>query len=80
MFWIFHMELPNEAPFPLSKRYYDHCKNVFYSFSEQQLSGKHIPSSKSCNLLVQTVIEKMESSRERLLKKICFKAVPGVNC
>ena len=49
--------------FPLSSRCYDHCKNVFYPFSYQQLSGKHSPSSKSCNLLVQTIIEKMESTR-----------------
>ena len=36
------MELPNEAFFTLSNLYYDHCKNVFYPFSWQQLSGKHI--------------------------------------
>ena len=48
---------------PFNNRYYDHCKNVFYPFSQQQFSGKHIPSSKSCNLLVQTIIEKMEPSR-----------------
>ena len=59
------MELPNEAYFPLSNRYYNHCKNVFYPFPEQQLSGKHIPSSKSCNLLLETITEKMKSKRER---------------
>ena len=55
--------LRDEELFPLSSRCYDHCKNVFYPFSYQQLSGKHTPSSKSCNLLVQTIIEKMESTR-----------------
>ena len=55
--------LRDEELFPLSSRCYDHCKNVFYPFSYQQLSGKHSPSSKSCNLLVQTIIEKMESNR-----------------
>ena len=44
----FNMELPNEAFFLLSNRCYDYCKNVFYPFSLQQFSGKHIPSSKSC--------------------------------
>ena len=44
----FYMQFPNEASFPLSNRCYDYCKNVFYPFSLQQLSGKHIPSSKSC--------------------------------
>ena len=29
----FHMELPNEASFPLSNGCYDHCKNVFYRIS-----------------------------------------------
>ena len=29
----------------------------------QQLYGKQFSSSKSCNLLVQTIIEKMESNR-----------------
>ena len=29
----FNMELPSEASFPLSNRYYDHCKNIFYPFS-----------------------------------------------
>ena len=47
-----------EVFFPLSNRCYDHCKNVFFPFSYKQLSGKHIPSSKSCNLLVQTIIKK----------------------
>ena len=61
--WIISMELPSDASFPLSNRYFDHCKSVFYPFSQQQLSGKDIPSSKSCNLLVQTIIEKMESDR-----------------
>ena len=46
----FNMELSNEASISLSNRCYDHCKNVFYWFSWKQLSGKHIPSSKSCNL------------------------------
>ena len=53
-----------------------------YTFSWQQLSGKHIPSRKSCNLLVlvQTIIEKMDSNKQRLLKKICHKVVSCVNC
>ena len=59
----FNMELPNEEFSPLSNRWYDHSKNVFYPFLWQQLSRKHTPSSKSCNLFVQTMIEKMESSR-----------------
>ena len=59
----FNMELPNEEFYPLRNRCYDHCKNVFYPFSEQQLSGKHISSSKSCNLSVQAITEKMESNR-----------------
>ena len=74
------MELPNEASFPLSKRYYNHCKNVFYPFLQQQLSGKHTLSSKPCNFLVQTIIEKMDSNRYRLLTKICHKVVFYVNC
>ena len=53
----FNMELPNEAFSPLSNRFYDHCKNDVYPFSWQHLSGKHISSSKSCNLLVQTITE-----------------------
>ena len=62
-FGWFKMELPNEEFSPLSNRWYDHSKNVFYPFLWQQLSRKHTPSSKSCNLFVQTMIEKMESSR-----------------
>ena len=73
------MELPSEASFPLSKRYYDHCKNIFYPFSKQQLSGKHIPSSKSWNLLVLTIIEKMESTdkitEENLSQKLYLVSV-----
>ena len=38
-------------------------KMIFYPFLWQQLSREHTPSSKSCTLLVQTMIEKMESSR-----------------
>ena len=57
----FNMELLNEAFFSFSNGCYNHCKNFFYPFPNQ--SGKHIPSSKSCNLLVQTMIEKMESGR-----------------
>ena len=57
----FNMELPNEAFFLVNNRCYDHCKNVFYPFSlQQQFSGKHIPSSKSSNILVQTITDKME--------------------
>ena len=48
----FNMELPNEASFALNNHCYDHCKNIFYPFSKQQLLGKDIPSSKSWKLLV----------------------------
>ena len=37
-------------------------------------------SSKSCNLLVQTIIEKMESNRQRLLKNICHKVQSCILC
>ena len=67
------MELPSETAFPLSNRYYDHCKNVFYIFSMQQLSGKHIPSLKSCSLLVLTITEQMESNNtEEIWHKSCI--------
>ena len=75
----FNMELPNEDFFPISNRCYDHCKILLYPFLLQQLSGKHIPSSKSCNLLVQTITEKKESNRWRLLKKNCHKVASCVN-
>ena len=55
--------LRDEELFPLSSRCYDHCKTVFYPFSYQQLSEKHSLSSISCNLLVKTKTEKMESTR-----------------
>ena len=31
--WIINIELPSQASFPPSNRYYDHFENVFYSFS-----------------------------------------------
>ena len=57
------MELPSEEFLPFSKHCHDYGKNVFYTFSQQHLSGKHIPSLKSCSLLVQVVTEKMKSNR-----------------
>ena len=59
----FDMELPSEEFLPFSKHCHDYGKNVFYTFSQQHLSGKHIPSLKSCSLLVQVVTEKMKSNR-----------------
>ena len=76
----FNMKLTNEALISLSNRCYDHCKNVFYPFSLQELSRKPVPSWKWCNLLVQTITEKMESNRQRLMKKICHRVVSCVNC
>ena len=67
----FNIKVPNEEFFLLSNRCYDHCKNVFYPFLKHQLSVKHIPSSKSCNLLFRTMTEKMEPERSKLLKEIC---------
>ena len=63
------MPWSSEASFSLNNRYYDHCKNVFYPFSYQQLSGKHIPWSKSCSVLILTITEKMESNKKDYWKK-----------
>ena len=48
----FNMELPNEIFFVLATIAIITIKMFFYPFLSQQLSEKHIPSSKSCNLLV----------------------------
>ena len=50
----FNIELPNEAFFTLSNHCYDYSKNVFYPFSWQQLSGKHIPFTKIMQPISQT--------------------------
>ena len=76
------MELPRKSSFLLSNCYHDHCKNVPYPFSQQQLSGKHIPSSKSFNLLVlyhSALVQHISPNYNcengvkqiRLLQKIC---------
>ena len=59
---LFNMELPIDAFFPLSNRCCDHCKNVFYSFSQQQLSGKHIPSFK----IMQPRVKQINITEENL--------------
>ena len=54
-------------------------KNVFYLF--QQLLGKQRSSSKSCNLLVQTIPQKIKSNRRKIeekLKKNCQKVASCV--
>ena len=45
-------------------------KNVFYLFPQQQLLGKQRSSSKSFNVLVQTIPQKINSNRRKIEKKI----------
>ena len=52
------------------------ARPVSICHSKQQLSGKHIPSSKSYSLLAQTITEKMEPSDKdywrKFVKKLCL--------
>ena len=64
------MEIPNEASFLFSRG-----KDVREKIAA--VVRKHIPS---CNLLIKTIIEKMESNRSLLLKKFFHKVVSCVNC
>ena len=80
----FNMELPNEAFFPLNSR----CKNFFNitvkisftRFHSTSCLGDIFLHQKPCNLLVQTITEKMGSNRKRLLQKICHKVLSCPNC